>query len=240
MKRIPAGKHISSLKNITVWPKEVNPLAQQASYFPRTIGFEDIDTAVYDWFNTRDIDIDNEKTPVFYLTHEKWGEFQKQWKYQDTDGEVQMPYITIRRTSLAQGEPTRGRIPKRRFSTYKLPVYAETGTTYRHYRVPQPIRVKMSYEIRVLTHYISDINKINEELIRHFASIQSYLDLDGHKMPMTIGSIGDESTGTKEPAEPRALQTLYSVDVSAYIIDEKEFEVVEGASNIIVLISEST
>ena len=236
MKRIPAGKHISSLKVPTLWPQQFNLLAQQTSYFPRSIGFEDIDTAVYDWFNTRDIEIDNNKTPVFYLTHEKWGEFKKQWKFQDAEGEVQMPYITIRRSNLAQGEPTRGRIPERRFSTYKVPIYAETGTTYRHYRVPQPIRVDMSYEIRVLTHYITDINKINEELIRHFASIQSYLDLDGHKMAMVIESINDETAD--ETNTERILHSLFNVKVSAYIIDETEFEVVDGASNIIVEIRE--
>jgi hypothetical protein len=240
MKRISPGKQLSSLGSDIEWPKEVNLLEQQRSYFPRSIGFEDIDKAVYDWFNTRDIEIENQKTPVFFLTHEKWGEFQKQWKYQDEDGQINMPYITIRRTGLAKGEPLRGRIPQpRRFTTVKVPVYAETGTTYRHYRVPQPIKVDMSYEIRVLTHYISDINKINEELIRHFASIQAYLDIDGHKMPMIIENIGDESQQDETGAE-RFLQTLFAVKCAAYIIDEEEFEVVDGASRMVLFINEFT
>lgn len=240
MKRFPAGKQLSSLGSDIKWPKEVNLLAQQSTYFPRTIGFEDIDKAVYDWFNTRDVKIENQMTPVFFLTHEKWGEFRKQWKYIDEDGQVNMPYITIRRESIAKGDPLRGRIPQpRRFTTVKVPVYAETGTTYRHYRVPQPIKVDMSYEIRVLTHYISDINKINEVLIRHFASIQAYLDLDGHKMPMTIENIGDESQDL-DPAAERFLQTVFSVKVAAYIIDENEFEVIDGANKVIVSIDEFT
>jgi len=234
MKRIPPGKQLSSLGDDLVWPKEVNLLEQQATYFPRTIGFEDIDKAVYDWFNTRDIEIENQMTPVFFLTHEKWGEFQKQWQFQDDDGVVAMPYITIRRTSIAKGTPERGRIPQpRRFTTFKVPVYAETGTTYRHYRVPQPIRVDMSYEIRVLTHYISDINKINEELIKHFASIQAYLDIDGHKMPMTIESIGDESQ-VDEASGERILHTVFDVTAAAYIIDDDEFEVVDGARMVLL------
>jgi len=238
MKRIPAGKQLSSLGSDIEWPLEVNPLANQGTYFPRSIGFEDIDKAVYDWFNTRDIEIDGTKTPVFYLTHEKWGEFKKQWQYQDEDGLVNMPFITIRRTALARGRDGQGRVPQpRRFTTYKVPVYAETGTTYRHYRVPQPVRVDMSYEIRVLTHYISDINKINEEIITHFASIQSYINLDGHTMPMTIENIGDESSDTA--SEERILQTLYSVTCQGYIIDEDEFEVVDGARAIILDIDES-
>lgn len=240
MKRIPPGKQLSNLGPVDVdWPLEANLLKDQATYFPRSIGFEDIDKAVYDWFSTRDIEIEGNTTPVFFLTHEKWGEFKKQWQYQDGDQQVEMPFVTIRRTGIAQGEPLRGRIPQpRRFTTYKLPVYTETGITYRHYRVPQPVRVDMSYEIRVLTHYITDINKINEELLMHFASIQSYLDLDGHKMPMTIDSIGDDSQDQEVGGE-RILQTLFTVKAAAYIIDEDEFAVIDGANQIVVDISES-
>lgn len=239
MKRIPAGKQLSTLGSNTVWPKQVNLLANQGTYFPRSIGFEDIDKAVYDWFNTRDISIEEHKTPVFFLTHEKWGEFKKQWQYQDKNGTVQMPYVTIRRTGIGRGRDGQGRIPQpRRFTTYKVPVYAETGTTYRHYRVPQPIRVDMSYEVRVLTHYISDINKINEELITHFASIQSFIDIDGHKMPMTIESIGDESQD-QETSSERVLHTTYTIRCDAYIINEDEFEVIDGANKLLLSIDES-
>lgn len=239
MKRIPAGRQKSSLGSNTVWPKEVNLLSNQLTYFPRTIGFEDIDKAVYDWFKTRDIEIEGTTTPVFFLTHEKWGELKKQWQYRDGDGQVSMPYVTIRRTAIARGRDGQGRVPQpRRFTTYRVPVYAETGVTYRHYRVPQPIKVDMSYEVRVLTHYISDINKINEELIKHFASIQSFISIDGHRMPMVIENIGDESQDLEANGE-RILHTVYGIRCSAYIIDEKEFEVVEGANKILLQIDES-
>lgn len=238
MKKIPPGKQLSSLGSNTNWPVEVNLLERQPTYFPRTIGFEDIDKAVYDWFNTRDVVIDEKKIPVFFLTHEKWGEFRKQWKYQDADGQVDMPYITIRRTALSRASSNRGRIPQpRRFTTYRLPVYTKAGITYRHYRVPQPVRVDMSYEIRVLTHYISDINKINEEFIRHFASIQSYLNLDGHVMPMTIESINDESQ--VDVNNERILHTVFNIKTEAYIIDEKEFEVIDGAQQLVINIDET-
>lgn len=240
MKRIPAGKQLSSLGSDTVWPKEVNLLANQGTYFPRSIGFEDIDKAVYDWFNTRDLKIENDKTPVFFLTHEKWAEFKKQWAYQVDEEYVPMPFVTIRRSGFVRGREGQGRVPQpRRFTTYKVPVYAETGTTYRHYRVPQPIRVDMSYEIRVLTHYISDINKINEELLKHFGSIQSFIDIDGHKMSIAIENIGDESQ-TEDAEAERILQTVYTVTCQGYIIDEDEFEIVDGANKIVLNIDEST
>lgn len=231
----------SSTASSTVWPKEVNLLANQPTFFPRSIGFEDIDAAVHDWFNTRDFTIDNQKTPVVFLTNELWGEFQKQWNLRTfSDHNISMPYVTIRRVALSPAQPTRGRIPHpRRFTTYRVPVYTEAGITHRHYRVPQPVRVDMTYEVRVLTRYTTDINKINEALIRHFASIQSYLDLDGHAMPMTIESIGDESTVTEADVE-RSLHTVYGIKVAAYIIDEKEFEVVDGSTRVIVDIKETT
>lgn len=240
MKRFRAGQQLSKLGSDIVWPKEVNLLENQGSYFPRSIGFEDIDKAVYDWFNTRDLEIENNKTPVFFLTHEKWGEFKKQWAYQVDEEYVPMPFVTIRRIGFNRGRDGQGRVPQpRRFTTYKVPVYAETGTTYRHYRVPQPIRVDMSYEVRVLTHYISDINKINEELLKHFGSIQSFLNIDGHVMPIAIESIGDDSQ-VDDPAAERILQTVYTLTCQGYIIDEDEFEVIEGANKILLHIDEST
>ena len=159
----------------------------------------------------------------------------------DGDRNIKYPYITIRRSSspsLAQN-PIKGRIPGRKFTSYKIPFYTNNGPTYKYYRVPQPIKIDLEYEIRVLTHYISDINIINETLLKHFASLNAYLDIDKHYMPMNIESVSDE-TDSDNLEDERVIHTLYSIQVRGYIIDEKEFEEIIGVSSVLVNIEEDT
>lgn len=215
-----------------------SPLVGQTTIFPRSINFEDIDRAVFDWFNSRDIFIDENVVPAFFLSPEKWAEFKKQWEYMDNNRKVSFPYITIRRVGFNLGQqPVKGRIPGKKFTIYKLPVDSPSGPTMMHYRVPQPIKVDLDYEVRILAHYISDINAINEMLLRHFASLQAYLDIDKHYMPMLIESISDE-TESDNVEEERIMHNMYSIQVRGYIIDEDEFEEKLGVSDIIVTIDE--
>ena len=237
-KRFPGGKQLSSLKE-KPWFKEVNQIKDQGTYFPRSISFEDIDIEVFNWFNTRDIIIKGEKVPAIFLTPEKWAEVKKSWKSMGTEHNIKFPYITVRRSqSPRPGEnPIKGRIPGKTFNTYKVPIYSPAGATYKIYKVPQPIKVDMEYEIRALTHYISDINLINETLLKHFASLQAYLSIDNHFMPMAIDSVSDESD-LDAIEDERVMHTLYSITVRGYIIDEEEFEEKTGVAGLTVQIKE--
>jgi len=222
----------------TEWPFEKNQLENQQTVYPRSISLEDIDNATLDWFQTADIVIDNKPVPVFYLTPEKWAEFKHSWKYSDGNHNIKFPYITIRR-SLAPRLAERGRIRGKKFTTYRLPVYDNGKVTHKIYNVPQPIRVELEYEVRCLTHYVSDINIINEAFLRHFASLNTYLDLQGHYMAMKIDSVADESD-FDDIEDERIVHTMYSIVVQGYIIDENEFEEKLGVSNVKVTITESS
>jgi len=237
-KRFPPGKILNTIDAMDWLDK--SPFTGQTTIYPRSISFEDIDRAVFDWFNGRDLVIDGTTVPAFFLSPEKWAEFKKQWEYMDDNHKVAFPYITIRRVgfSLAQ-QPIKGRIPGKKFSIFKMPVSTPSGPTMMHYKVPQPIKVDLDYEVRVLTLYISDNNVINETILRHFASLQAYLDIDKHYMPMLIESISDE-TETDNVEDERVQHNLYSIQVRGYIIDEDEFEEKLGVSDIIVNVDEDT
>lgn len=221
----------------TDW-KQYNQLKNQNTFFPRSISLEDIDRAVFDWFNSRDIIINKEKVPAIFLTPEKWAEVKRSWSRMNTDHNIKFPYITVKRSQapkLAEN-PFKSRIPGKMFNTYRIPVYTDSGPTYKFYKVPQPIKVDIEYEIRALALYISDINLINETLLKHFASLQSYLNIDNHFMPMVIESISDESVDAVE--EERLLHTVYSIKVRGYIIDEDEFEEKLGVTSVTIKIEE--
>ena len=70
MKQFPPGYQISTLEDEDWFEKDPNQLENQQTIYPRSISFEDIDKAVFDWFNTRNIVISKRDVPVFYLTPE--------------------------------------------------------------------------------------------------------------------------------------------------------------------------
>jgi hypothetical protein len=235
-KKFPPGKILGTITPME-WLNK-SPFTGTTKIYPRSINFEDIDKAVFKWFNDHEIVIENMPLPAFFLTPEKWAEFKLQWRYMDADRKVDFPYITIRRSGFTlAANPAKGRIPGKRFTIYKQPEYTPAGPTMMHYRVPQPIKVDMEYEVRVLTHYVSESNVINEVLVKHFASLQAYLDIDKHYMPMLIESISDETEADNIDDE-RIMHTLYTIQVHGYIIDESEFEKRLGVSDIIVKIDE--
>ena len=237
-KKFPPGR-INSITDKIEW-LDKNPLKSQPTIYPRSISLEDIDRAVFSWFNGgSDIVIDNERVPAFFVPPEKWGEFKQQWHWMDGDRKVDYPYITVRRTSLSQttDKPTKHRIPGKNFTIYRQPIMTNAGPTYKHFKIPQPVKVDMKYEVRILTHYIGDSNTINETMLRHFASLQTYLNIDNHYMPMSIESMIDE-TDKDNMKEERIIHTMYNIMVRGYIIDEKEFEEKIGISDLIINIDE--
>ena len=218
--------------------KEANQLlGHQYTFFPRSITLTDLDQGIDSWFKSKDLSLDGIDTPVFFLTIDKWSEFKKRWQYMLFDRVIEPPFVTIRRTntSLPQNQ-TRSRILGKKFNSYKVPIYENAGVTYKFYRVPQPIRVDLEYEVRALTNYQSDANRINEELLKHFSYINSYLNLDGHFIPMKIESMSDESTTS--PDEQKLMHTLFSIKMEGYVIDEREFEELTGIAKILVQLKE--
>ncbi len=237
MSKFPPG-YVPAPPEKTDWPIEVNQLENQQTVYPRSISLEDIDNATLEWFKSRDIVIGGKDVPVFYLTPEKWAEFKHSWNYTDGNHNIKFPYITIRRSSLAAKPAERGRVKGGMFTTYRIPYNDNGSITHKIYKVPQPIKVELEYEVRCLTHYISDINIIAEAFLRHFASLNTYLDLQGHYMAMKIDSVADESD-FDDIEDERLVHTMYSIAVQGYIIDEKEFEEKLGVADIKVTVTES-
>ena len=78
---------------------------KKTSYFPKGIGFEDIDSALFNYVEDGylELTLDGKKVPVFYLDNDRWGEFSKTWKFMDDDKNVPTPYITVRRVKKEKG-----------------------------------------------------------------------------------------------------------------------------------------
>jgi hypothetical protein len=103
------------------------------------------------------------------------------------------------------------------------------------YKIPQPTSVDMTYEVRLFTNRMKDLNKFNRLIKRAFQSRQCYISVNGHPMPLHLESIGDESN-IDDFENRRFYVQLFEMKLLGYILDEDDFEVVPTANRGIVTI----
>jgi hypothetical protein len=226
----------------TEWPiikAQQQGFDELKTMFPKGVNLEDIDNTVFEWFKARPIKIDNTAVPVIYLNNEKWAQYKNNWKYVDSNFNMKYPYIAIRRAEVQPGqEPMRSIIPNRKHETCRIPYRGQDGnTTYKIFKVPQPVRVDLDYEVRALSTYMTDDNMMNEALIKHFASLQTYIQANGYYMPMKIDSVANE-TDIDTIEDMKVIHTAYSIKVFGYLLDQEEFEEIVAPSRLTVNIEE--
>lgn len=203
----------------------------KTKYLPRTIVFEDIDQAVFDYVNQDNMKciIDNKIVPPFYLDNDRWGEFSKTWKFMDNDKNVPTPYITVRRIDKQPGTRLGGkyRIPQpRKFRYMNVPVLDNGEVIYLQFRMPEPINVDLIYEVALFTKYRVDVNQYDEQVLRNFASRQDYLNIKGNPIPLHFEGFA-ESNPIENIDGDRFFVSKYALKALGFIQDEKEFEIVK-------------
>ena len=202
----------------------------KSNNLPRTITFDHLDQAVYDLVNLNDLKlvIDGVAVPNFYLSNERWGEFEKTWKFADSDKNVPTPYITIRRIEKAKG--TRlgadlSMVPQQRRFTYRdVPILDEGEVIYLRFKMPQPINVDLKYEISLFTKYVVDVNRYDEIILKHFSSKQEYIFVNGSPMPLELDSIVEANTIENIDGD-KFFISKYTVTLKAFIQNEKDFTI---------------
>jgi len=202
---------------------------QDTKYLPRTILFEDIDTAVFDYVSNGGLKlyVDGKEVPTFYLENERWGEFSKTWMFTDDDKNVPTPYITVRR--IGKGKGTRlgvkHRVPQpRKFRYMDVPILDAGEIIYLRFKMPEPTNVDLTHEISLFTKYREDVNAFDEIVFKNFASEQEYVWIKGNPIPLKLD--GTEEANTIENIDgDRFYVSKYTVITRGFIQDEKEFEI---------------
>jgi hypothetical protein len=200
-------------------------------YLPRTILLEDLDSAVFDYVQTDQLKIvlDGRDVPTFYLDNDRWGEFQKTWKFMDNDKNVPTPYITIRRTNKEPGTRlgTKYRIPHPRTFTYlDVPILDSGQVIYLRLKMPESINVDLTYEISLFTKYRVDVNFFDEQVLKNFASRQDYIFINGSPMPIHFEGFTEANT-IENIDNDRFFVSKYNLKLLGFIRDEKEFKIVK-------------
>jgi hypothetical protein len=208
----------------------LDTIADKGTFLPRGVHEEDMDETFVDFItNTLNLTIDGQKVPVIFLTIQRWSEFTKTWKFSDKYKDIQLPFITVvRNPDIQVGKNQAGlyNIPGNRTYTYmKVPTWDGIREGIDLYKIPQPTSVDLTYEVRIFTNKMRDLNKLNTLVQKTFQSRQAYINVKGHPMPVHLENISDESN-IDDFENRRFYVQLFEMELLGYILDEDDFEVV--------------
>jgi hypothetical protein len=145
----------------------------------------------------------------------------------DKDKNVPTPYITVRRSAKDKGTRMgeKFRIAQNKAFRYlDVPILDEGEIINLRFKIPEPVNVDLTYEIRLFTKYRVDVNEFDEMIFRTFASLQGYIFPKGNPMPVHLDRIEEGNTIDNVDGD-RYFVGIYSLLVKAFIQDEKEFEI---------------
>lgn len=225
--------------NININPSKIGPerrqeildgIADKGTFLPRGVSEEDMDESFVEFVNNDlSISVDGEKVPVLFMTLQRWSEFSKTWQYSDKYKNMQLPVITIvRRPDIQVGQNQAGNynIPGNKTYTYmKVPTFDGSRSGVDLYKIPQPTAVDITYEVRIFTKKMRDLNKLNTIVHKTFNAMQAYINVKGHPMPIMLENISDESN-VEDLDSRRYYVQLYEMRLMGYLLDEADFEVV--------------
>jgi len=217
----------------------LDDITNKGTYLPRGVLEEDMDRTFIEFLNSNEglsITIDGEAVPVIFLTIQRWSEFTKSWKFTDEYKNINLPFITVvRRPDIQQGNNQAGlwNIPGHQTYTFmKVPTWDGVRRGIDLYKIPQPISVDITYEVRIFTNRMKDLNKFNRKIQRAFQSRQCYINPNGHPMPLYLESIGDESN-IDDFENRRFYVQNYEIKLSGYLVDEEDFEIVPTINRVL-------
>jgi len=216
-------------------------VADKGTFLPRGVLEEDMDQTFVEFVGSKDgisISVDGQKIPVIFLTIQRWTEFTKTWQFTDEYKNIEMPFVTVvRRPDIQQGQNQAGlwNIPGNRTYTYmKIPTFDGIRKGVDLYKVPQPTSVDITYEVRLFTNRMKDLNRFNRKIQRAFQSRQCYINVNGHPMPLHLENIGDESN-IDDFQNRRFYVQMFEMKLLGYILDEDDFEVVPTINRTVVM-----
>jgi hypothetical protein len=215
----------------------LDDIANQGTYLPKGILHEDMDGEMINYVdNDIDVSLAGEKVPVIFLSIQRWAEFTKTWQYSDINKNIKLPFITIVRKPDPQvGTNYAGsfNIPGRPTFTYmKVPTWDGNIKGYDMYKIPQPISVDITYEVRLFCNRMRDLNKMNRKILTSFSAGEKYIRVNGHPIPLLLDSIGDESVITNLDERKYYVQ-LYTIKMLGYLLDEDDFIVTPAVNRAI-------
>lgn len=210
----------------------LHEITDNSTFLPRGVYQADMDASFVEYIKN-DLNIVSEglKLGVYLLTIQRWSEFTKTWRLRDDNEEtdIKMPFITIVRkpdTQVGTNQAGLWNIAGGKTYTYmKVPTFDGSRSGFDTYKIPQPTSVDITYEVRIFTNKMKDLNTFNTKIHKAFQSRQSYISVKGHPMPLTLENISDESS-TEDFENRRFYVQLFEIKLAGYILDEEDFDII--------------
>jgi hypothetical protein len=194
--------------------------------------------------NTLGITVDGKKVNTIdvLITTQNWAQFTQTWNFQDLDKNISPPFVaTVRKPETPYGtnQGTSFKIPGRPTFQYALvPTFDGTRNGYDVYKIPQPTPVDITYEVKIFTNRMRELNAFNKKVLDTFGSKQAYTTINGRYIPILMDTITDQSVN--ELQKRRYYIQSYTFKMLGVILDEEQFEVAPAVSRVLTMYDVST
>lgn len=226
-------------KNIRLHPQKkgverrqemLDDINNKGMYLPRGVMYEDMDKSFIEFIkNEFNFTVNGQKIPVIFLTIQRWAEFTKTWEFVDEFKDISVPFVTIvRKPDPQEGTNQQGlwNIAGRPVFTYvKVPTNYSGRKGVDVYKIPQPVSIDITYEVRIFCNKMRTLNDFNLKMQQVFRARQHYINPNDHPMPLHLEGIGDESNIDDFENRKYYVQ-MFEILLKGYIMDENEFEVI--------------
>jgi hypothetical protein len=209
--------------------------AKNDSVKPFSIGIQDLDEAVFYYFNNviKPFVYQNRErrtVPVIYGSPERWKSFQRDGYYRDADGAVMLPIIVIKRDTITKDRSTynkldanqpnlygtfeKGYNPKNAYSNFNLLNNRKPVKQFQTIAVPDFVTIQ--YSCIIQTYYMEQLNKVIESV--EYASDSYWGNPERFKFKANIDSFttATELTSGKD----RLVKGTFNVNLRGYIIPD--------------------
>lgn len=217
------------------------------NFLPEKIGLEDLGLGLKKFLLSQNFSLENslgikKQVPIIYTQQEKFAERKMNWAnmVNENGEEISRPFISFSRTNVKKGTaPQKYTIPnKRKFTFVKVPKFDGTLKGFDVYRVPQPVYVDVSYEVRFVSHYMEDVDRFYEMMMeRAYSDGQGYLNVNGYYMASKIDEPSEENMVDDVTSE-RVFNVVFPVIVMGKLIDPTKFEKINTITKISINITE--
>lgn len=146
-------------------------------------------------------------------------------------------YFNISRYGTFQGGAAN--IPNRRqFFYYTVPTWDGQRKGADVYKIPQPIPVDITYNVKLFCNRMSEINEFNKIVMQTFTSKQAYQQIKGHYIPIILDDVSDESA--KDLEKRKYYIANYKFTMKGLLIDEEEFQISPAISRQVTMFEVDT
>lgn len=220
----------------------IDLISDKSIYFPKSMFLEDLDQGIMDFTsNQLKVTVEGNDVPVLFLTKERWANLTLTWQYSDDNGNITMPFITVRRSEPPKqgtNESIKYRIAQNKKFTYtRVPTFENGVFGTDIYRIPQPVPIDMTYEISIFTHFLEDLNLFNETIQYSFASGQAYVNINGYYVPMMLNDVSDESNMDDFEGHKFYSQTA-TIVMQGFLQDDKNYEIIKSLRRVVFKLKE--